>query len=115
MFIIPGYNLNKKRSTIDELVDEYKLRIHEQETLDENNLLNKFISFAENKSSPRDITWIQENQKGFVQAAPNDIFVYKDYLSELGFIFSMTYSPDGDHIIVGHSTGLIQVNLIVLI
>lgn len=50
-----------------------------------------------------------ENEEKYLKNTPNEKIAHLYYLSEVGFICSMIYSPDGEFLIVGHSTGLIQV------
>lgn len=103
------YTLDDDKSDISVLVREYKERIKLQLARNEENLKNNFISFAEKKLSVAEVTWLQDNEERFFVGTPNERILQLDYLSALGYIFCMLYSPDGEHIIVGFSSGLIQV------
>ncbi|XP_046964568.1 uncharacterized protein LOC124533383 [Vanessa cardui] len=52
--------------------------------------------------------WIKENEKKFLHNTRNEILFNRWYCSELGAITALTYSPNGGHIIVGHTSGMIQ-------
>lgn len=58
--------------------------------------------------------WIKENEKKFLNNTRNEILFNRWYCSELGAITAMTYSPNGGHIIVGHASGMIQVEFGIL-
>lgn len=101
-------------SDITIFVKQFKKRIQNQ--LDLDNEGNPFLLFDEIKNIQRDDEWwLNDNQHRFIKDTPNERLVAESYLSELGYICSMTYSPDGNYIITGHSTGLIQVPLFVLL
>jgi hypothetical protein len=53
--------------------------------------------------------WVRENHETFLKSASNKIMYNRWFFSECGFITSLIYSPNGSRIIVGHSSGLIQV------
>lgn len=54
--------------------------------------------------------WVKQNNVKFLKGTPNKILYNRWFLSEYGAITALVYSPNGCHIIVGHSSGLIQVN-----
>lgn len=97
-------------SDITIFVKEFKRRIQTQ--LDLDNESHPFIIFDEMKYIPCDETsWLHDNNYRFFKDTPNERVVEKNFLSELGYICCMTYSPDGNYIITGHSTGMIQVHI----
>ncbi|CAH2086701.1 unnamed protein product [Euphydryas editha] len=102
------FNLSDSESDIQVFVKEYGYRIKKQFTREDEHGSSGFVSFAEKKLSLTDVTWIQENHDRFFKDTPNENRVNLSYLSESGFVSSMIYSPDGECLIVGHSTGLIQ-------
>lgn len=112
-FIIPGFNLRRKPSLIKELVEEYRKRLSEHEkyrySVDQHQV--QFKSFAEHRLSIQDFDWTIDNYRRFIEQTPNEIGDTPNFLSQLGYIMCMTYSPDGSHLIVGHSSGLIQVHI----
>lgn len=102
--------ITQSNSDITTFIREFKQRIRNQLQLDNEGY--PFLLFDEIKNSPvqrHDDVWLNDNQHRFFRNTPNERLVKKSYLSELGYIYSMTYSPDGNYIITGHSTGLIQV------
>ncbi|CAG5012217.1 unnamed protein product [Parnassius apollo] len=52
--------------------------------------------------------WIKENNVIFLKDTPNNILYNRWFLSEYGAITALEYSSNGNYIIVGHSSGLIQ-------
>ncbi|CAH1646208.1 unnamed protein product [Spodoptera littoralis] len=102
------YNISESTSDIQVFVNEFKQRIECDLRRTEENAKENFISFAEKRLSISDITWLQDNYDRFFKDTDNKTLIEDHYLSECGFICSMVYSPDGETIIVGHSTGLIQ-------
>ncbi|XP_059050078.1 uncharacterized protein LOC131845078 [Achroia grisella] len=93
---------------IHTFINEYKERVKKQLLREEESAKTQFVSFADKSLSITDIEWLQDNQERFFKDTANEDLLKLDYLSELGFICCMIYSPDGTFIIVGHSTGLIQ-------
>lgn len=72
--------------------------------------------FYEGKSKKADqFSWVQENYDKFMKGTRNEVVYYRWFFSEMGAITALEYSPNGAHIIVGHSSGLIQVNGFVLL
>lgn len=104
-------NLSIDESDIHVFIREYKERIKKQLAREEEGGKTPFISFAEKRLSVTDITWLQDNQERFFKDTANEDLLTIDYSSEFGFITCMTYLPDGEEIVVGHSTGAIQVYL----
>lgn len=115
MYHIPNYNLSRSTSTLQDLVHEYKQRIEEQIAYtDFESQKPTFLSFAENKLNI-DTYWVKDNEDRFLKDTPNEIYKKREYLSQLGFILCVEYSPDGQYLVVGHSTGLIQVRGIYIV
>ncbi|KAG6440399.1 uncharacterized protein LOC115455923 isoform X2 [Manduca sexta] len=52
--------------------------------------------------------WLQNNHNIFLKGTPNKTLYNRWYFSESGFITALEYSPNGAHVIVGHSSGMIQ-------
>lgn len=96
-------------SDITLFTKQFKTRVQTQVDLDIET--HPFILFDEVRNIPRDERWLHDNRHRFFKDTPNEKLVAENYLSELGYICCMTYSPDGLYIITGHSTGLIQVPL----
>lgn len=103
------FNLSESASDILVLVQDYRERIVTQ--IIEQTSKSPFLSFAEKKLSLLDVAWLQDNTKRFFDYTANTNLVKQDYLSEFGFITCMAYSKNGEQIIVGHSSGLVQVGL----
>lgn len=103
------FNLSESQSDIKIFLKEFGYRIKKQLAREEEAGSSGFISFAEKSLSLTDITWIQDNQKRFLEDTPNESVASLNYLSETGFITSIVYAPNGEFLVVGHSTGLIQV------
>ncbi|KAJ0180385.1 hypothetical protein K1T71_003789 [Dendrolimus kikuchii] len=102
------FNLSTDESDIHVFIREYKERIKRQLAREEECGKTPFISFAEKRLSVTDITWLQDNHDRFFENTANEGLVKINYSSEYGFITCMTYSRDGEEIVVGHSTGVIQ-------
>lgn len=109
VFSYSKFNLSLSESDIHIFVKEYKDRIKKQLLREEENDRTPFPSFADKRPSVANVGWMDDNQKRFFNYTPNDTLVKQHYLSEMGFINCMVYSPGGQYIVVGHSTGLIQV------
>lgn len=103
------FNLSESESDIQVFVKEYGYRIKKQLIREDEKGLSGFVSFAERSLSLTELTWLRDNEERFFKDTPNENLLRLDYLSETGFITSMIYSPDGEFLIVGHSSGLIQV------
>lgn len=102
--------ISQTDSDITIFVKQFKKRIQNQVDLD--NERHPFLLFDEIRNIQRDEEWwLNDNQNRFFKDTPNERLVAESYLSELGYICSMKYSLDGNYIITGHSTGLIQVPL----
>lgn len=54
-------------------------------------------------------TWKQENYEKYIANTPNKYLVQRSYLSQMGYVNCMIYTPDGEFIIAGYSSGMIQV------
>ncbi|XP_072944037.1 uncharacterized protein [Epargyreus clarus] len=64
--------------------------------------------FYQGTLEERNKDWVKENHKRFLKGTKNEIAYNRWYCSELGAITALTYAPNGSHIIVGHSSGMIQ-------
>ncbi|CAB3222856.1 unnamed protein product [Arctia plantaginis] len=53
--------------------------------------------------------WVIDNQEKFLKNSPNEIMYHRWFFSESGAITAIQYSPHGNYVIVGHSSGLIEV------
>ncbi|KAL4714195.1 hypothetical protein ACJJTC_008549 [Scirpophaga incertulas] len=95
-------------SDIRLFVNEYRERIKQQMLREDETQKSAFISFAEREHSISDSGWIKENYEKFFEHTPNEEFIKLHFLSEMGYITSMIYTPDGKFILVGHSSGMIQ-------
>lgn len=104
------FNLSESESDIEVFVKEYGYRIKRQLANELDGCRSQFPSFVERKIKAEELPWIEDNFDRFFKESPNKCLETINYLSEYGFITSMIYSPDGDFLIVGHSTGVIQVN-----
>ncbi|KOB65167.1 Uncharacterized protein OBRU01_24498, partial [Operophtera brumata] len=102
------FNLSENESDIHVFVKEYKERIKQQLGREECNTRSTFVSFAEKRLSATDVAWLQDNEERFFRDTANETLTSQCYRSEYGFISSMIYSADGEFIIVGHASGLIQ-------
>ncbi|XP_028030427.1 uncharacterized protein LOC114243221 isoform X2 [Bombyx mandarina] len=102
------FNLSESESDIPVFVDEYRKRIKRQLAREEEPPKSSFISFVQKGLSITDLTWLQDNRDRFFKGTENKTLVKLDYLSECGYIFCMEFSPEGDFVIIGHSSGLIQ-------
>lgn len=67
--------------------------------------------FSKRNNKVNDFDWVLANEKLFLKNTPNKVLFNRWMMSESGFITALVYSRDGLHIIVGHSTGLVQVPL----
>lgn len=103
------FNLSESLSDIHVFVRDFRDRINRSLERLEECELTPFVSFGIRKLSHVDLDWLHENYERFFKDTHNDTLVETHYLSECGFITAMIYTPEGDGIIVGHSTGLIQV------
>lgn len=103
------FNLSESQSDIQVFLKEFGYRIKKPLAREEENGTSGFISFAEKSSSFDNLRWIQDNNTRFLYDTPNEKVSSLSYLSETGYITSMIYTLDGEFLVVGHSTGLIQV------
>lgn len=103
------YNISESTSDIQVFVNEFRERIENDLRRNEDHAKIPFSSFAQKRLSISDIAWLQDNTERFFKDTENKTLVEDHYLSECGFICSMVYAPDGETIIVGHSTGMVQV------
>lgn len=53
--------------------------------------------------------WVKDNHEMFLKDTQNDIISNRWYFTESGYITALKFTPNGNLIIVAHSTGLIQV------
>ncbi|XP_045491083.1 uncharacterized protein LOC123690966 [Colias croceus] len=102
------FNLSDSESDIAVFVKEYGYRIKKQLDHEQMGGRSSFTSFVEKNIKPPNLTWIDENYDKFIRDTPNECLASLSYLSEYGYITSMEYAPDGEGIVVGHSSGLIQ-------
>ncbi|CAH0604543.1 unnamed protein product [Chrysodeixis includens] len=102
------FNLSKSLSDINVFVQDYRDRINRSLQRIEDCEKTPFVSFGIRKLSAAELVWLHDNRDRFFKDTQNDTLVETHYLSECGFITSMLFTPDGDTIIVGHSSGLIQ-------
>ncbi|XP_013189999.1 uncharacterized protein LOC106134482 [Amyelois transitella] len=102
------FNLSEFESDIHIFIKEYKIRIKRQQLREEENLPSPFISFADTKVNVTDIDWLIDNEERFYKNTPNKDILKLHYLSELGYVTCMEYSLDGDYIVVGHASGMMQ-------
>ncbi|XP_049867205.1 uncharacterized protein LOC126367632 [Pectinophora gossypiella] len=103
------FNLDETESDIQVFIKEYRERVNAQLNREMEKIPTPFLSFHETKLQvpPKD-TWLKDNQDRFFKDTPNEFLIKESYLSEMGYLTSMIYSPGGEYLIVGHSTGLIQ-------
>ncbi|XP_039747094.1 uncharacterized protein LOC120624544 isoform X1 [Pararge aegeria] len=102
------FNLSQSESDIQVFVKEYGYRIKKEFAREDEGGRSAFVSFAEKKLSLADVTWLQDNQERFFKDTPNENLLSLNYLSQTGYICAMVYSHEGKYLVVGHSTGLIQ-------
>ncbi|XP_035437133.2 uncharacterized protein LOC118267315 [Spodoptera frugiperda] len=102
------YNISESTSDIQVFVNEFRERIENDLRRNEDHAKIPFSSFAQKRLSISDIAWLQDNTERFFKDTENKTLIEDHYLSECGFICSMVYAPDGETIIVGHSTGMVQ-------
>ncbi|CAF4775235.1 unnamed protein product [Pieris macdunnoughi] len=102
------FNLSESESDIEVFVKEYGYRIKRQLANELEGCRSQFPSFVERKVKSEELPWVEENFDRFFKDSPNEWLRNVNYLSEFGFITSMIYTQDGDFLLVGHSTGLVQ-------
>ncbi|XP_047510431.1 uncharacterized protein LOC125053229 isoform X1 [Pieris napi] len=102
------FNLSESESDIEVFVKEYGYRIKRQLANELEGCRSQFPSFVERKVKSEELPWVEENFDRFFKDSPNEWLRNINYLSEFGFITSMIYTQDGDFLLVGHSTGLVQ-------
>lgn len=103
------FNISDSISDTNIFIREFKERVIHSLKREEEHGRTPFRSFAERKLSVAEIAWLQDNTERFLNDTANESVVQEHYLSECGFICSMIYTPNGKAIILGHSSGLIQV------
>lgn len=54
-------------------------------------------------------SWLSKNEEQFFKGTRNKILYNRWYFSELGEVMAMEFAPNGAYIVVGHSSGAIQV------
>lgn len=104
------FNLSESLSDIQVFVRDFRDRINRSLERLERYERTPFVSYGVRNLSRTDLDWVHENHERFFKDTQNDTLAETHYLSECGFITAMIYTPEGDAIIVGHSTGLIQVS-----
>ncbi|CAK1582122.1 unnamed protein product [Parnassius mnemosyne] len=94
---------------IDFFIKEYRHRILNDVASDEKSSgCYTNICFSTKLPQIYNEKWVQENKNMYLANTPNEYLVEQYYLSQAGFICCMIYTPDGEFIIVGHSSGMIQ-------
>lgn len=77
----------------------------------ENNPKLWYPMFYSGKLGKRnEFTWTRKNYDKFIKGTQNKVSYNRWYFSEMGYITALEFAPNGAHIIVAHSSGLIQVN-----
>ncbi|CAH0406605.1 unnamed protein product [Chilo suppressalis] len=101
--------LSESESDINIFVKEYKDRVEKQLIQGEEHE-KSLVSFADTiiPEPEHDEEWLRDNYNRFFHYTPNLDLSKVHFLTEMGFICSMTFAPDGAFLIVGHSSGLIQ-------
>lgn len=93
-----------------EIISEYAKSINDIYK-EETNPKLWYPMYYSDKLVKRDkFIWVQENYDKFLKGTPNEVLYNRWYFSEMGFITAVEFAPNGSHIIVAHSSGLIQVN-----
>lgn len=96
---------------IHETIKKYSEQIHGYYNNDADSSHNWYPMFYQQPPTVPDNKnkWIEDNYNTFIKGTKNTTLYNRWYLSENGYVTALEYSPNGKHIIVGHSTGLIQV------
>ncbi|KPJ07872.1 hypothetical protein RR48_12714 [Papilio machaon] len=95
--------------TMRKLIGNYRNRILREFVTDDKEFKSTLaISYGMKRPPAPKKTWIQENHDRFIANTPNEYLIQQSFLTQMGFVTSLIYSPDGENIIVGHSSGLIQ-------
>lgn len=95
----------------NEIIAEYGKNIHSYYENEESPKLWYPMFYQGPKEEHNRFAWMKENSDRFLKGTRNEILFNRWYCSELGAITALTYSPNGDHIIVGHASGMVQVVL----
>lgn len=101
-----------KSDEISQFVEDYRQRIMRFVAI-EGTERPRFLSFAKRGLSISDKKWLRDNESRFYKDTANEDLVKHYYLSEQGAITCMVFSTDGNEILVGHSSGLIQVPFLI--
>ncbi|XP_026329135.1 uncharacterized protein LOC113237090 [Hyposmocoma kahamanoa] len=64
--------------------------------------------FSKRNNKGIDIDWVAVNDKLFLKNTPNKVLYNRWIMADSGFITALVYSADGQYLIIGHSTGLVQ-------
>lgn len=67
--------------------------------------------FSKRNFREKDVDWVSVNEKLFLKNTPNKMLFNRWIMAESGFITALAYSADGQDLVIGHSTGLIQVSV----
>lgn len=73
------------------------------------NQPNIWYPMFSNTTFKQDYDWVIANEEKFLKNSPNEIMYHRWFFSESGAITALQYSPHGNYVIVGHSSGLIEV------
>lgn len=66
--------------------------------------------FSKRNNKGNDVDWVAVNEKLFLKNTPNKMLYNRWIMAESGFVTALAYSADGQHLVIGHSTGLVQVS-----
>lgn len=67
--------------------------------------------FSKRNYKGNDVDWVAVNEKLFLKNTPNKVLFNRWIMAESGFITALAYSADGQDLVIGHSTGLVQVSI----
>ncbi|XP_013145922.1 PREDICTED: uncharacterized protein LOC106109070 isoform X2 [Papilio polytes] len=95
--------------TMRKLIGNYRNRVLREFVIEEKESKRTLsVSYGMKRPPAPKKLWIQENYDRFIADTPNEYLVEQSFLTQIGFVCSLIYTPDGENIIVGHSSGLIQ-------